>query len=749
MPHFPMFIDLNNKPVLVVGGGLVAFRKIQKLMPYGPEITVVAPEIIPEIEKLAKSGEKAAVTEDLQTEKNFKDAAGSLQLVYRSFEETDLDRNPEMVIVATDDRAVNHTIAEWCKNRKIPVNVVDEPEECSFLFPALVQNGKFSVGISTGGASPTAAIHYKEKIKELVPDHLDEILDWLEEQRPLLKKTIPDQSKRAGVFRAMFDACMKKGSPLTEDEMETYINEKKEGSVALVGAGCGKADLITVRGLKLLKQCQAVVYDDLIDPELLEEVPESARRIYMGKRSGAHSAPQQEINETLIALAKEGLQVVRLKGGDPYLFGRGGEEMLALLEAGIPCQEVPGIPSAIGIAAEAGIPVTHRGASRGLHIVTAHTSDTEDFLPKDFDHLAKLEGTLVFLMGLKQLPRIAARLMAAGKSPETPAAVLSGGNSAHPAQVRSTLSGIVQAVEEAGVQSPAIIMVGEVTALDLSWCARQVREESEKNVKSARKEKITNNETLESSEENENMNLLRGAVIGITGTKEVAAKQETAMEKLGAATHWVSRSVVTERTISFEPEQAKGKTSWLVFTSSNGVKTFFRQMKDQGKSLEGLKHCKFAVIGSATGETLKSFGYSVDLCPETFTSEGLAKELVQVAKTEEEIILLRSSIGSPILPKVLKEHGFVIQDISIYDLEQVEAEQKELPYLNYLTFSSASGVELFFAAYGAVPEGVKCVCIGEVTAKALEKHTDVPYLLAEEITVGGIVASIVKDWNRT
>ena len=176
---------------------------------------------------------------------------------------------------------------------------------------------------------------------------------------------------------------------------------------------------------------------------------------------------QEEINQTLVAYGRKYEAVVRLKGGDPYLFGRGGEEMLALLEAGIPCQEVPGIPSAIGIPAEAGIPVTHRGASRGLHIVTAHTSDTEDGLPEDFDSLARLSGTLVFLMGLKQLPKIVKRLAAVGKSLDTPAAVISGGNSKNPAQVRAALSDIEQAVKEAGVSSPAIIMVGEVAALDL------------------------------------------------------------------------------------------------------------------------------------------------------------------------------------------------------------------------------------------------------------------------------------------
>lgn len=447
MPYFPMFVDLTGKPVLIVGGGSVALRKLQKLLPFGVKPTVVAPEICPALA-----------------------AQPGITLRRRRFRFWDLYPRPALVIAAAGDEAVNRRVSRLCQRRHIPVNVVDNPALCGFLFPALVRQGGFCAGISTGGASPTAAAYFKDRLQAMLPEKLDEILDFLETQRPGLKETIPEQSQRAAVFRELFDACLEKGEPLTAEEAECYVNRSAspKGSVALVGAGCGKADLITLRGMELLGRCQAVVYDDLIDPALLDAAPESARRIYMGKRSGAHAASQEEINRTLIDLAKSGLRVVRLKGGDPYLFGRGGEEMLALREAGIPCQEVPGIPSAIGIPAEAGVPVTHRGVSRGLHIVTAHTAGTPDGLPEDFDELAKLSGTLVFLMGLGQLSKIIARLLAAGKSGDTPAAVLSGGNAPHPARVRSTLGKLEQAVKAAGVSAPAIILVGEVAAMDLN-----------------------------------------------------------------------------------------------------------------------------------------------------------------------------------------------------------------------------------------------------------------------------------------
>lgn len=242
----------------------------------------------------------------------------------------------------------------------------------------------------------------------------------------------------------------------------------KPGTVYLVGAGCGEADLITVRGLRLLETCHTVVYDDLIAPDLLDAAPPQAERLYMGKREGRPSAAQEDICALLIDRARSGRAVVRLKGGDPFVFGRGGEEALALRAAGVPFEAVPGVTSAIAIPALAGIPVTHRGLSRSVHIVTAHTAGTPDGLPPDLDRLAHLSGTLVFLMGLSRLEAITARLLAAGKPPDTPAAVLSGGNAPHPASLRGTLSDIAAKARAAGVRPPAVILVGGTAALDLT-----------------------------------------------------------------------------------------------------------------------------------------------------------------------------------------------------------------------------------------------------------------------------------------
>lgn len=455
MAYFPMFIELENQPVWVIGGGQVALRKVKKLLPYGAVITVIAPEIVKEIDALSEVVKRKEVFH--------------VSMLEQAMEMSDKYLEPpKFVIAATNQEKLNAEIAAVCKKNHVPVNVVDDLEQCSFVFPALVKEGKLSAGICTSGVSPTASVYFKHVLSEKIPENLDEILDWLDEKREEIREKIPEQKKRASFYRQLFELCIKnEGIPSEEEWMEYLRNHRQVGSVALVGAGCGKADLITVRGLRLLQQCEAIVYDDLIDPELLEYVSETAERIYMGKRSGHHSASQAEINQKLIELANRGLKVVRLKGGDPYIFGRGGEEMLALKEAGIPCQEVPGIPSPIGVPAEMGIPVTHRGASRGLHIITAHTSDTADGLPEDFDTFAKLEGTLVFVMGMRQLPKITSRLLELGKCPDTPAAVLSGGNSADPIDVRGKLKDISQKATEAGAVSPAIILIGEVAKIDL------------------------------------------------------------------------------------------------------------------------------------------------------------------------------------------------------------------------------------------------------------------------------------------
>lgn len=439
MSEFPMFVELAGESCLVVGGGQVAGRKARVLTDCGALVTVAAPEIGEELKR------NPAVT-----------------ILERPFREEDLEKDWTLVIAASDDPQVNARVTALCREKRIQVNRADEQGKGGFLFPALIQRGDLTVGISTGGASPAAAGYFRRLIETVLPEKTEKMLSSLRRCREVVSKKLPKEKRRSALLAAA-KQTLEKGDCLTQQEQQRLLNclEKGEpvtGRVHLVGAGCGSADLITVRGLRLVQSCDALVYDELIDKALLDAAPPWAERISMGKRAGKESARQEDIIETMISLARQGKTVVRLKGGDPYLFGRGGEEQLALQAAGIVWDEVPGIPSAIGIPAQFGIPVTHRNVSRSLHIITAHTADTGG-LPPDMKKYAQLSGTLVFLMGLGKLEAIANSLMENGKDPATPAAVLSGGNAKQQC-IRGSLETIAQLAKDA--QAPAIILVGAV-----------------------------------------------------------------------------------------------------------------------------------------------------------------------------------------------------------------------------------------------------------------------------------------------
>lgn len=486
---------------------------------------------------------------------------------------------------------------------------------------------------------------------------------------------------------------------------------RETGRVYLIGAGCGRWDLITLRGLRLLEGCDAVVYDDLIDQALLSAAPPAAERIYMGKRQGQHSASQEEISQTLIHLALAGKTVARLKGGDPFVFGRGGEEMLTLQAAGIPCEEVPGITSAVAIPAGAGIPVTHRGLSQSFHVITAHTADTPDGLPRDLDRLAGLSGTLVFLMGLSRLDKLARRLVEAGKDPTTPAAVISGGCAPKPVAVRGTLGDIAERTKLVGVEPPAVIVVGEAAALDLS-------------------------STLPRP--------LKGVHVGLTGTGAIQDKLRALLEDRGAMVHTVMTSRVVPLSPDFDPSQLCGGTKrWLVFTSANGVEEFFRRVRAHALDVRRLACCSFAVIGPATGKALEGHGIFPDLCPDDHTSRGLALALAQALAPGTEAVLLRSELGADILPKILLEHGIAVREVPLYTVHTVPGEEN-MPPLRYLLFGSANGVEEYFRHFSHLPEGAVPVCMGEVTARRLKQWTNAPFLTAPTPSVRAMVEALCR-----
>ena len=359
----------------MVGGGPVAARKARVLLDYGPQVVVCAPRFVPELEQLS---------------------GPELRLCPFSPE---LLEGISLAIAATDQRALNHRIGALCRARSIPVNVADSREESTFLFPAVLRRGPLSVGISTGGSSPAAAAWVRRTLEDQLPP-LSGAHSGLAGGTAGDLEGLPAPARPGGLVhpvvlrrpggRPPFDRGGNRVPPAPVFSGGESMTENS-GRVYLVGAGCGPAEWITLQGYRLLQSCDAVVYDDLIAPELLDAAPLQAQKIYMGKRLGRRCAAQAEISQTLIALAQAGKAVVRLKGGDPFVFGRGGEEVQALQAAGIPFEVVPGISSAIAIPGQAGIPVTHRGVSRSFHVVTAHTKDGSS---DQLDALAGAEGTL-------------------------------------------------------------------------------------------------------------------------------------------------------------------------------------------------------------------------------------------------------------------------------------------------------------------------------------------------------------------
>lgn len=453
MAYFPFFVDIGGQKGLIVGGGKIALHKLQKLLPYGPILTVVAPEISVAMEQITLEND--------------------ICVIKRPFEKSDLT-GIYFVIAASDQANVNAEIGRLCKERGIFVNVVDNKKECSFLFPSLVKAGNLSIGISTEGTSPDVAAELRSRIASMIPADIDAILTYLGNLRPLAKTYIKDDSKRAFFLKDMAKVCMDSNAVFNEQEtmhrLESYIDCEEIGAarVLLVGAGCGSSDLITVRGLRAIRQAQVLVYDDLIDQRLLEHASERCEKIYVGKRSGRHNMPQDQINALLIQKASERGLVVRLKGGDPFVFGRGMEEMLALKKAGIYAEYVPGITSCIAIPAFAGIPVTHRRVSRSFHVITGHMAgqDANNDQKIDFMALARLEGTLVFLMGFGQLQQIAEGLICAGKDSSTPTAVIHGNFDASVEMVRGTLVNIAQKIVKSMIAMPVVVVIGAVVDME-------------------------------------------------------------------------------------------------------------------------------------------------------------------------------------------------------------------------------------------------------------------------------------------
>ena len=492
--------------------------------------------------------------------------------------------------------------------------------------------------------------------------------------------------------------------------------------VYLVGAGPGDPALMTLKGQALLSSCDALVYDHLASRRFLEWAPSACRKIYVGKQAGHHSMKQDEINAVLVELALSGLTVVRLKGGDPFVFGRGGEEIQALEARGIPYETVPGVTSAIAVPECAGIPVTHRGISRSFHVITGHTQDGRDCLPPGFEAYGSLPGTLVFLMGLGQLPSITARLIEGGMPPDTPAAVIEKGTLPGQRVVRAPLSGICARVTEEGIGTPAIIVVGQTASFDMK-CSL--------------------------------VGPLSGCRIGMIGTRHFTDSLGTALEQKGAdVSNILDMEVVSHAAGPAMQEAYRNLAAytWLIFTSANGVRLFFQELLHSGGDYRLLGHIKFAVIGDGTKKELANFGFHADYMPDSFCAGALAKGLASILTPSDRLLIARSRGGSPILTVILGEAGIVYDDIVLYEVGGKPADSS-IPAgegFDYITFASASGVRAYLSSGLKVNPGqrtgqTRLACIGDITAGELKKHGMKADIVAETYHIQGLVKAIEED----
>jgi len=492
------------------------------------------------------------------------------------------------------------------------------------------------------------------------------------------------------------------------------------GKVYLVGAGCGDPELITWKGLNLLRKCDVVLYDDLVASKLLEETKQNCELIFVGKRYGKHSLPQKETNDLLIEKAKEGKMVVRLKGGDPFVFGRGGEEVLALQAENIPYEVVSGVTSSIAVPAAAGIPVTHRKMARSFHVITGHTAaDGETTLTENLDVLAKLEGTLVFLMGLHHLEEICEGLINGGKNEKTPAAVISGGTTPRQKTVRANLGELAEKTREAELEAPAVIVIGKTAGMDFAGTIPRP---------------------------------LYGVKIGVTGTKSITRKMRDRLEEMGAAVTEMDYSAILPYRENAHLEAELQRVSdypWAVFTSPNGVEIFFDYLKKMKYDVRRLAGLQFAVIGTGTAAALEKHGIYASFLPEKYDVESLAKGLCDIVGKDENILILRAEQGSEILTEVLDAEGMTYTDVKIYDIlvdeDKRRTANEKAREMDFITFASGSGVRGFMENGGTIPAGTTAVCIGTSTAKMLKKYGDYDKIIAETFNVDGVVDIILKE----
>lgn len=502
------------------------------------------------------------------------------------------------------------------------------------------------------------------------------------------------------------------------------LKSGNKGMVSLVGAGPGKRDYLSIEALRCIKKADVIVYDALISPSILNEAKMDAELIYVGKRADTIYKKQPEINELLVNLALSGKYVVRLKGGDPFIFGRGGEEALALKKAGIRYEIVSGISSSYSVPASAGIPVTHRGAASSVHIITGHEHPAKPSEALDFSVIAKEEGTLVFLMGLRSLGNICEKLIKNGKNEETPVAVISKGMTAKQRTVYGNLLTIKDEVRKNNIEAPAIIVVGDVVGVGKQICEWQSRNEKK---------------------------VLSGKRILVTGSRNMADSLEKEFEQYGGETIAISLvETIPDYSDCDDIFNNLEKYSWFIFTSANGVNIFFDRLRNLRVDIRKLANARFAVVGTSTKKALEKYGLYADFIPSKFTSKILAEELSKELTDKDKILIVRGKQGKNFIEDKFSEMSVEFDKICIYETIQDERRADEVkricPDVDYIVVTSGSGARALRNMAGCEHDNI--VAIGPVTKRDCEEAGLRVKLVAEEFDARGIVDVIVRDVEK-
>ena len=502
------------------------------------------------------------------------------------------------------------------------------------------------------------------------------------------------------------------------------LKSGNKGMVSLVGAGPGKRDYLSIEALRCIKKADVIVYDALISPSILNEAKMDAELIYVGKRADTIYKKQPEINELLVNLALSGKYVVRLKGGDPFIFGRGGEEALALKKAGISYEIVSGISSSYSVPASAGIPVTHRGAASSVHIITGHEHPAKPSEALDFSVIAKEEGTLVFLMGLRSLGNICEKLIKNGKNEETPVAVISKGMTAKQRTIYGNLLTIKDEVRKNNIEAPAIIVVGDVVGVGKQICEWQSKNEKK---------------------------VLSGKRILVTGSRNMADSLEKEFEQYGGETIAISLvETIPDYSDCDDIFNNLEKYSCFIFTSANGVNIFFDRLRNLRVDIRKLANARFAVVGTSTKKALEKYGLYADFIPSKFTSKILAEELSKELTDKDKILIVRGKQGKNFIEDKFSEMSVEFDKICIYETIQDERRADEVkricPDVDYIVVTSGSGAIALRDMAGCEHDNI--VAIGPVTKRDCEEAGLRVKLVAEEFDARGIVDVIVRDVEK-